>query len=117
MEACTRQATIPDLFLVMPKNGPCPERAVTSVRLFKDQRNVLSTSAGAGRYRIEIQAYDADDNPIEVSTLSTGTVTGIYFDRGLAELEVEGSRVRLGDIVSVGAPSNASPDDGGAEGG
>jgi hypothetical protein len=37
--------------------------------------------------------------------LFTGDVTGIYFDRGMTELEVEGNRVRLGEIVSINPPN------------
>jgi flagellar basal-body rod modification protein FlgD len=76
-----------------------------------DGRTDSGTLAGSGRYRMEVTAHDAEDNPVNVSTLFTGEVTGIFFDEGLTELEVEGSRVRLGDIVSVGSPSTP-PDDG-----
>lgn len=76
-----------------------------------DGQTSAGTTAGAGRYRVEIEAFDADENPVDVSTMFTGTVTGIFFDRGMTELEVDGSRVRLGDIVSIGVESNA-PDEG-----
>lgn len=80
-----------------------------------DGRTDSGTEAGAGRYRIEIEATDADDNPVEASTLSTGIATGIFFDQGVAELEVDGTRVRLGDIVSVNDPDNAPAGGAGAE--
>lgn len=73
------------------------------------------TMAGAGRYSMEITAHDAEDNPVDVSTLFSGEVTGIYFDQGLTELEVEGSRVRLGDIVSIGSADEDGASDTGEE--
>ncbi len=75
------------------------------------------TMAGGGRYRFEVQAFDADDHPVEVSTFARGTVTGIFFDHGFPELEVSGARVRLGDIVSIGEQSVAPTDDGDGAGG
>jgi flagellar basal-body rod modification protein FlgD len=81
------------------------------VSLNWDGRTDSGTMAGAGRYRMEVKAHDHDDNPVEANTFFTGTVTGIFFDGGLSELEVEGSRVRLGEIVSISRPSTS--DDGG----
>lgn len=80
-----------------------------------DGRTDSGTMAGAGRYSMEITAHDAEDNPVDVSTFFTGEVTGIFFDQGLTELEVEGSRVRLGDIVSIGSPDDDESSDIGEE--
>jgi flagellar basal-body rod modification protein FlgD len=79
-----------------------------------DGRTDSGTSAGAGRYRMEIEAHDAEDGSVEASTLSTGVVTGIFFDQGVAELEVEGTRVRLGDVVSISEPDTAPAGEAGA---
>jgi len=68
------------------------------------------TAAAGGRYTMEITAEDVAGNPIEASTRVTGEVTGVYYDTGIAELEIDGVRIRLGDIVSV---SDGSDDAGG----
>jgi flagellar basal-body rod modification protein FlgD len=80
-----------------------------------DGRTDSGTFAGAGRYQMQIRAFDGEDTPVETSTLFTGTVTGIFFDRGYAELEVDGARIRLGDVVSIGTPAGA-PEAGGDAG-
>lgn len=92
------------------------ERSAGVVTERWDGRTDGGTFAGGGRYRMEIRAYDEADEPIETSTMFTGTVTGIFFDRGYAELEVDGARVRLGDVVSIGTPTGprAAGEDGDA---
>jgi len=96
------------------RNMEVGPRASGTISEFWDGRTDGDTLAGAGNYRMEIQAFDGEDNPVETNTLFTGTVTGIFFDRGYAELEVDGARIRLGDIVSIGNPTES---DAGEEGG
>ncbi len=54
-----------------------------------------------GRYRIEVEAYDAEGRPVEVDTTLRGRVERLAYDNGYPELVVEGRRVVLGDVRFV----------------
>jgi flagellar basal-body rod modification protein FlgD len=64
----------------------------------------------AGNYTVAIEAKDGDGNPVGASALTRGTVTGISFENGFAELLIGSKRVRPADILSVGtAPQSSIP--------
>ena len=54
-----------------------------------------------GTYTVEIDAFDADDNPIEVTRYIFGKVEGVLFEEGLTWLLLGKRQIALSDIVSV----------------
>lgn len=66
-----------------------------------DGRNDDGGVMPPGRYRIGIDARNADDDPVAVDTFVRGTVTGVRFDQGYPELLVGDRRLRLSDVVEV----------------
>ena len=57
--------------------------------------------AAPGRYRLEVAAFDAAGQPVEVDTTLRGRVERVAFDHGYPELVVAGRRVVLGDVRFV----------------
>lgn len=56
-----------------------------------------------GEYHIKVEAVDEMDEAVSVTTESFGTVTGVIFDKGYAELLVGDIRVRPGDVLEITA--------------
>lgn len=56
----------------------------------------------AGDYTVSIEAKDRNGAPVTGRTLVSGTVTGLSFENGYAELLVGEHRIQPADIVSVG---------------
>jgi flagellar basal-body rod modification protein FlgD len=54
-----------------------------------------------GTYQVEIEAYDAQDNSIDVETLVVGEITGVRFEDGEARLMVGGLELGIGEIVEI----------------
>jgi flagellar basal-body rod modification protein FlgD len=54
-----------------------------------------------GTYKIEIEAYDAEDNQIDVTPLVVGEITGVRFEDGEARLMVAGLELGIGEIVEI----------------
>ncbi len=57
--------------------------------------------APAGRYRIEVRAFDAEGRPVEADTTLRGRVERVAYDNGYPELVVEGRRIALGSVRFV----------------
>jgi flagellar basal-body rod modification protein FlgD len=55
----------------------------------------------AGRYSVEVKAFDASGRPVPVTQEVTGIVSGISFESGVPELVVGDLRVRLGDVTRI----------------
>lgn len=72
-------------------------------------RNEISwdgTGAAGGRvtegnYTFKVQAFDADDNPIEVTTLVIGEIDKVKFSQGEAIVMVGGLEVPISQIVEI----------------
>ncbi|MDP7040286.1 MAG: DUF2271 domain-containing protein [Myxococcota bacterium] len=62
-----------------------------------------------GEYHIKVEAVDEIEEAVPVTTESFGTVTGVSFDKGYAELLVGDIRVRPGDVLEI--KSKDSEDD------
>ena len=60
-----------------------------------------------GDYTFEVMAVDADEQPVEAITYSTGIVSGVTFIQGTTYFMVEDQRIPIADIVEVNevAPS------------
>ena len=59
-----------------------------------------------GTYQIEVEAYDAQDNQIDVTSLVVGEITGVRFENGEARLMVAGLELGIGEIVEILAQSD-----------
>jgi len=63
-----------------------------------------------GRYRVEVEAVDADGTPVAVDTRLRGTVTGVSYEDGYPELILDGEhRVAVGDVREISDPLGSSP--------
>jgi flagellar basal-body rod modification protein FlgD len=62
-----------------------------------------------GDYTVQVTAADADGNAVTASPLLSGTVTGVTFENGFAELLVGDHHIAPADILSVGAPASPGP--------
>ncbi len=68
-----------------------------------DGRDDTGNRMSEGSYTFEVEALDSSGNPVEVSTMSSGNVTGIVFRDGVTYLVLDKARnVRLSDIQAVG---------------
>ncbi len=54
-----------------------------------------------GRYSFDVAAQDAAGHAVSTSTQVSGLVTQVTYNNGTPELDVAGSRVQLGDLVSI----------------
>ena len=54
-----------------------------------------------GAYKVEIEAYDPEDNLIDVTSLLVGEITGVRFDNGEARLLVAGLELGIGEILEI----------------
>jgi flagellar basal-body rod modification protein FlgD len=55
-----------------------------------------------GNYQMQVDALDASGNPVNVSTMVYGTVTGITFDNNITYLVIDDStRIQLSDIKEI----------------
>ena len=59
-----------------------------------------------GTYNVEIEAYDPQDNQIDVTPLLMGKITGVRFDGGEARLMVAGLELGIGEIIEIIAQSD-----------
>jgi len=58
-------------------------------------------SLPAGNYSFEVKATNSDNNPVDVTTYSTGLVTGIKFEGGNAVLMLGDQEVNLSEIIEI----------------
>jgi flagellar basal-body rod modification protein FlgD len=54
-----------------------------------------------GTYKVEIEAYDPEDNLIDVTSLLVGEITGVRFENGEARLLVAGLELGIGEIIEI----------------
>jgi flagellar basal-body rod modification protein FlgD len=55
----------------------------------------------AGQYTFQIAAKDKNGTPLESDQTVQGIVTAVYYENGLPELEVGGTRVPLTNVTSI----------------
>ncbi len=68
-----------------------------------DGKDDLGNEMTMGNYTFDVEAFDIEDNPVNVITKSLGRVTDIAFEDGITYLVLDGNkRVFLSDIESVG---------------
>lgn len=66
-----------------------------------DGTDDLGRPLAAGRYRVTIEAVDAEGDPLAADTYLSGRVTGVRFDNGYPELMIGDRRLRMSDIIEV----------------
>ncbi len=67
-----------------------------------DAKNTKGEIVKDGAYRYEVQAYDAAGQEVAVEYRSTGKVTGVDFNSGVATVQVDGHvNMSVGDIITV----------------
>jgi len=66
-----------------------------------DGMDLNGQQAPDGTYRFETMAMDANGNTMAVTTLTTGTVSGVYYKNGLAYLLTADQEIPLGNVVQV----------------
>jgi len=55
-----------------------------------------------GSYKFKVEAFDASGNPVDVTTMAYGTVTGITFENNITYLVINNKlKVRLGDVKEI----------------
>ena len=59
-----------------------------------------------GSYQYQITAMDADGNATEVTSFTSGTVTGVYYKDGTAYLVTADQEIALGNVVQVYESNN-----------
>ena len=62
-----------------------------------------------GNYTVEIEAKDAGGNTVSATPMLTGTITGVSFDKGYAEILVGDVPILPGDILSISEPGGSAP--------
>jgi len=58
-------------------------------------------TAPKGTYTLKVTAVDKDKKPVTAEMRSSGLVTGVAFDSGYPELLVNGSRIKMSEIVEI----------------
>lgn len=66
-----------------------------------DGRDANGAAAPAGSYTVTISAEDADGAAVTAATTVRGTVSGVTFENGSAELLIGTSRVPLADVTEI----------------
>ncbi len=62
--------------------------------------------ASDGSYQYEVIAMDVDGNLTDVTSFTTGTVSGVYYKNGTAYLVTADQEIALGDVVQVYESNN-----------
>jgi flagellar basal-body rod modification protein FlgD len=68
-----------------------------------DGKNADGAPAAAGKYRIQIQAFDGEGNEVTATGLTTGEVTSVRFKDGVAYLVVDGQEIPISDVMEITA--------------
>jgi flagellar basal-body rod modification protein FlgD len=60
-------------------------------------------------YTLNVEATDADGEDIDVDTTITGTVTGVLYESGFAELQIGDITASLSDVLGIYRETETSP--------
>lgn len=69
-----------------------------------DGKDASGNRLAAGAYRVEVTAKDLDGQTVAADNEIMGTVTGVAFDSGSAELELGSVRVKPADVIEITNP-------------
>lgn len=73
-------------------------------RIDWDGINQHGSASPQGPYRYDVMAVDAEGGPVDATTFTAGTVTGVYYKNGMAYLVTDFQEVALGNVVQVIEP-------------
>jgi flagellar basal-body rod modification protein FlgD len=66
-----------------------------------DALDYLGGQVPDGSYRFEVNAIDAEGNSVATTAFTSGTVTGVNFEDGLAYLIIGDEQIPMGNVVQV----------------
>jgi flagellar basal-body rod modification protein FlgD len=66
-----------------------------------DGKNQAGSTLPDGVYTLKVLAVDTQGQSVPVTTYQTGTVDGVSLDNGSVALQVNGSKIQFGDILSI----------------
>ncbi len=69
-----------------------------------DGKDNDGNSLPAGNYSFEVKATDSEGNSVDVTTYSTGLVTGVKFEDGNAVLMLGDQEINLSEIIEILSP-------------
>ncbi len=72
------------------------------------QNNAGQQQPNGGIYTINVQAVDANNNPITATTTASGVVTGVSVANNVATFNVSGVQVPMTQLVSIVSSSSSS---------
>ncbi len=84
---------------IIEKNRPAGRQTLDWDRTNKDGHPVKD-----GNYTFEIQAVDANDQKVNVTTFFTGTIHKVTFENNIPFLISGDQKIALGDVIQVAAP-------------
>ena len=84
-------------------------KAAGFAKVMWDGRNDSGVVQPAGAYQVSIVAKDANDAPVSVEQETSGTVTGVSFDKGYLVLHLDtGVSVPVSDLLKI-EPGKSKP--------
>lgn len=67
-----------------------------------DGRDTAGVTQPDGNYKVKVQAADVSGAPVQVTTLRSGTVTGVTFSDNTAYLVIDGAaKIQLGEVREI----------------
>jgi flagellar basal-body rod modification protein FlgD len=85
-------------------------KSAGTTRLMWDGQNNAGIVQPAGTYTVEVDAKTADGAAVAATQETSGTVTGVSFDKGYPVLHLDnGSFVPVSDLLRVDSPPPANP--------
>lgn len=71
-----------------------------------DGRDSAGNKLPEGEYKLKVEALDSSGNAIEVSTLSSGIVTGMTFENNITYLIIsDGTKIQLSQVKEIRNPT------------
>ncbi len=88
---------------------PLGARQAGAVAVSWDGRDDNAQPLPAGDYKVTVSAYKASGAKVDVTERARGTVTGVKYQDGVAQLLVGGHAVALSDVVEIDQRQTTNP--------
>ena len=66
-----------------------------------DGKDDKGNSLGSGQYSFEIEAYDADEKRIDVTSYIQGEVTGVTYEENIVYLLLGEQKIAISDVIEI----------------
>ena len=66
-----------------------------------DGKDDKGNSLGSGQYSFEIEAYDADEKRIDVTSYIQGEVTGVTYEENIVYLLLGEQKIAISDVIQI----------------